>query len=70
MLHTFFFSPDNTIDELTFKTDKDKCTYCCRCIAVCPEEARAFKGLMYAGASKVFALKNPKPSQSQTFFTS
>lgn len=39
--------PTEAIDIATFATDSNKCISCCRCIAVCRNDARKFDGLMY-----------------------
>ena len=39
------------------KTDKRRCISCTACISACPVNARAFGGLMYKIAGKIFAKK-------------
>lgn len=39
--------PTEAIDKETLATDADKCISCCRCIAVCGNNARKFSGIAY-----------------------
>ena len=41
-----------------YKTIADKCITCCRCINVCPQDARSFKGLLYKMAGHKFVKSN------------
>lgn len=55
--------PVSAIPEKTpRKTNKEMCISCARCIAVCPEKARNFSGLIYRIARRKFesAYKNRK----------
>lgn len=60
--------PTEAIDPVTLDTDKDKCITCCRCIAVCGNQARKFKGIMYATVGKVFRAQNSKRREPALFF--
>lgn len=50
------------------KTNKAICISCTRCIAVCPEKARRFKGLMYRIASKKFGSAYVERKEPEFFF--
>ncbi|MEG1587042.1 MAG: EFR1 family ferrodoxin [Bacteroidales bacterium] len=50
--------PSNAIDpDKPHKIDKDLCISCAHCIAVCPQNARYFGGLLYKFASGQFSKK-------------
>lgn len=51
------------------KTDKNRCIACTACIAACPQNARGFRGLLYAVAGKGFAAMT-KTRKEPEFFTS
>lgn len=60
--------PTGAIDPVTLSTDKDKCITCCRCIGVCGNQARKFKGIMYATVGKIFCAQNSKRREPELFF--
>lgn len=43
------------------KTDKKRCISCARCIALCPQQARRFGGLLYTIVSKKFVKNFSEP---------
>lgn len=51
------------------KTDKTRCISCARCIVVCPEKARGFKGLIYRIANKKFCSAYSARKEPELFFT-
>ena len=51
------------------KTDKSRCIACTACIAACPQNARGFRGPLYAVAGKGFAAMT-KTRKEPEFFTS
>lgn len=59
--------PTGAIDGLTLKTDTGKCISCCRCIAVCTNHARQFKGIMYKAAGKIFCTQNSARKEPEIF---
>lgn len=59
--------PVGAINTETLMTDNDKCISCCRCIAVCANKARKFKGIMYSAAEKIFCAKNSKRREPELF---
>ncbi|NDW08379.1 4Fe-4S binding protein [Dysgonomonas sp. 520] len=50
------------------KTNKDLCMACARCIAVCPKQARRFKGLLYTAVRKKFESSYSERKKPETFF--
>lgn len=49
-------------------TDTSKCISCCRCINVCPRDARHFRGLLYKIASWKFTRDNARRLEPTWFF--
>lgn len=50
------------------KTDKSRCISCTACIAACPQNARNFRGPLYAIAGKDFSKKNSVRKEPEVFF--
>lgn len=59
--------PVGAIDAATLATDNDKCISCCRCIGVCANSARKFKGIMYSAVDKIFCLQNSRRREPELF---
>ncbi len=49
------------------KTDANKCIACCRCINVCPQDARSFGGLLYKVAGWKFCKDNSRRLEPEWF---
>ena len=62
--------PTGAIDPATLNTDKDKCISCCRCIALCGNNARKFKGIMYSAVNKLFCAQNSERRNPEIFLDS
>lgn len=52
------------------KTDKNLCISCTRCMVVCPEKARSFKGLIYSIANRKFSKAFSARKEPELFFGS
>lgn len=50
------------------KTNKEVCISCASCVVVCPQQARAFRGLLYTYAAWMFTRKYAAPKQVEMFF--
>lgn len=59
--------PTGAIDATTFATDPDKCISCCRCIAMCNNDARKFGGIMYATVNLAFKKMCAKRREPEWF---
>ena len=59
--------PTGAIDAATLTTDKSKCISCCRCIAVCNNNARSFKGVLYSSVGKIFCAQNSRRLEPELF---
>lgn len=61
--------PVNAIPENNpKKTNKDLCISCARCIAVCPQHSRKFRGLIYSIASRKFESTYTTTRKEPEFF--
>lgn len=54
--------------DAPYKTDKNKCISCGRCVVVCPQHARHFGGLKYKAACWKFEKANAEPKQPEAFY--
>lgn len=61
--------PVNAISE-SYKTDKDKCISCGRCIYICPQKARQYKGILYRVAKWKFTKDNKERKEPEMFYVS
>lgn len=60
--------PAGAIDPARpYLTDNDKCISCCRCIKVCPADARKFRGLLYNLAGRKFVKDNSRRREPEWF---
>lgn len=51
------------------KTDKELCISCARCITLCPEKSRKFRGLLYSLVRRKFEKKCAARKETETFFS-
>ncbi|MBQ4279924.1 MAG: 4Fe-4S binding protein [Rikenellaceae bacterium] len=49
------------------RTDKTRCISCARCISICPQHARRFRGLLYRIARAKFVKAHSTPQEPRTF---
>ncbi|MFV0330447.1 MAG: 4Fe-4S binding protein [Dysgonomonas sp.] len=51
------------------KTNKELCISCARCITVCPQQSRNFRGLVYGVVRRKFESKCATRRENETFFS-
>jgi len=51
------------------KTNKELCISCARCITLCPEKSRKFRGLLYSAVRRKFEKKCAVKKENETFFS-
>ena len=54
-------------EDKPYLTDTSKCISCGRCIAVCPQKCRRYKGLLYSIAGKKFTKDNSARKEPEMF---